>query len=136
MSFFSPMVRLEAFHDAFDVPRYVEQNVTEREQTLQLRRALIREEFLEALAELDNALEGAGDMVALAKELADLLVVVYGTAEVLEVPLDDVFDAVMDSNMSKCDPDTGRPVRRADGKILKGSGYQPAEPAIAALLGL
>jgi predicted HAD superfamily Cof-like phosphohydrolase len=42
-----------------------------------------------------------------------------------------VLDAVHTSNMTKLGAD-GRPVRRPDGKILKGPGYRP--PEIAAVL--
>lgn len=36
------------------------------------------------------------------------------------------FDRVHKSNMSKLDDD-GKPIRREDGKVLKGPNYQPAE---------
>jgi hypothetical protein len=34
--------------------------------------------------------------------------------------------------MSKLDPETGKPIYRNDGKVLKGSGYSP--PDVAHLL--
>lgn len=132
MARFTPMVRLEVFHDAFDVPKFVDQNVTERWNALGLRQRLIAEEYIEVMDEFDKYFAGEGDLPALAKELADLLVVVYGTAEILDIPLDDVFDAVMDSNMSKVNPETGKPERREDGKILKGEFY--VAPDIAAVI--
>ena len=55
----------------------------------------------------------------------------YGTAHVYGIDLDAVLDAVHVSNMTKLGAD-GRPVRRADGKILKGPHYRP--PEIAAVL--
>jgi predicted HAD superfamily Cof-like phosphohydrolase len=63
----------------------------------------------------------------LAKELADLLVVVYGTAAAFGIPMDDVYKAVHDSNMSKKTKD-GKVLRREDGKILKSDQYH--EPVI------
>ncbi len=66
--------------------------------------------------------------MALAKELADILYVTYGTAEILGIPLEDVFQEVHRSNMSKLGL-SGRPVRRHDGKVLKGPNYQEADVA-------
>ena len=39
----------------------------------------------------------------------------------------EAFAAVHLSNLSKLDPETGEPIRREDGKILKGPFYQPAD---------
>lgn len=61
-----------------------------------------------------------------AKELADLLYVVIGTAVSWDVPLEEVFEEVHRSNMSKAGPD-GKPIFRDDGKLLKGPDYTPAE---------
>ena len=56
-------------------------------------------------------------------------------AEGMQVLPDRVVDAVLDevhaSNMTKLGAD-GRPIRRADGKVLKGPDYRP--PDIAAVL--
>lgn len=59
---------------------------------------------------------------ALAKELADLLYVTYGTADIYGIDLDSVFEEVHRSNMSKLGED-GKPVYREDGKVLKGPNY-------------
>ncbi|MDF3025399.1 MAG: hypothetical protein K0R10_2760, partial [Alphaproteobacteria bacterium] len=40
--------------------------------------------------------------------------------------IDKVFDRVHDSNMSKLGDD-GKPIRREDGKVLKGPNYHPPE---------
>ena len=58
----------------------------------------------------------------LAKELADLLYVVYGTAAAFGLPIDEVYREVHESNMSKLGED-GKPVYREDGKVLKPSGW-------------
>jgi predicted HAD superfamily Cof-like phosphohydrolase len=67
-----------------------------------------------------------------AKELADILYVVFGTiiTEGLQDNIERVFDAVHESNMSKLRAD-GTPFKRADGKILKGENYR--EPDLAFL---
>jgi predicted HAD superfamily Cof-like phosphohydrolase len=62
---------------------------------------------------------------ALAKELADVLYVVYGTADLLEIPLEAVFTEVHRSNMSKVV--AGEVIRREDGKILKPDSYREAD---------
>ena len=120
------MQRLADFHEAFGVQRWIDANAEERHQMLNLRLRLITEEYQEVVTEIDLGRDGKGDIYALAKELADLLVVVYGTAEVLEIPLHAVFNEVMNSNMSKLQDD-GTPLRREDGKILKGPNYREAD---------
>ena len=58
------------------------------------------------------------------KELADLVYVCYQFAENMEWDLDEAMHRVHRSNMSKLGED-GKPIRRADGKVLKGPNYQP-----------
>ncbi len=65
--------------------------------------------------------------------LADLLVVVYGSAVSYGVDLQEVFDEVHSSNMSKLGAD-GKPIMREDGKVLKGPDYFP--PNIARIIKL
>lgn len=84
---------------------------------------LINEEYDELFDEMNPALEEI-EKPALAKELADLLYVIYGAADVFDIPIDEVFNQVHQSNMSKLDDD-GKPVKRADGKVIKGPNYKP-----------
>ena len=58
------------------------------------------------------------------KELADLVYVCYQYAENMEWDLDEAMNRVHRSNMSKLGLD-GKPIRRNDGKVLKGPNYQP-----------
>jgi predicted HAD superfamily Cof-like phosphohydrolase len=58
------------------------------------------------------------------KELADLVYVCFQYAENMEWDLEEALDRVHRSNMSKLGLD-GTPIRRADGKVLKGPNYQP-----------
>jgi predicted HAD superfamily Cof-like phosphohydrolase len=88
-----------------------------------LRQALIEEE----VAELRQAGED-GDLVGVADALADIVYVAYGTACVYGIELDAVLDEVHASNMTKLGAD-GRPMHRADGKVLKGPGYRPPDVA-------
>jgi len=50
--------------------------------------------------------------------------VCYQYAENLGWDLDEALNRVHVSNMSKLGPD-GKPIRREDGKVLKGPNYQP-----------
>ena len=56
------------------------------------------------------------------KELSDLLFVCYWMAAAVGVDIDEAFYRVWQSNMSKLGKD-GRPVKREDGKVLKGPEY-------------
>lgn len=89
-----------------------------------LRQELITEEANELYDELPYYNDGRLDKAALTKELADILYVTYGFAVTFGLPIDEVFERVHRSNMSKLGDD-GKPVYRDDGKVLKGPNYQP-----------
>lgn len=81
----------------------------------------------EELAEIDMAMADTldtKDLPPLAKELADLLYVVYDAAAAFGLDIDKVFAEVHSSNMSKLGSD-GKPIYREDGKVLKGPNYTP-----------
>jgi predicted HAD superfamily Cof-like phosphohydrolase len=82
---------------------------------------LLREEFDEVVEALYN-----GGKAPLAKEIADLLYVTYGLAATYGIHIDEVFNRVHESNMSKLGED-GKPVYRNDGKVLKGPNYKEPE---------
>ena len=85
-----------------------------------------RGEFVRAeLAEYEAAAR-AGDVVAVADALADLLYVVHGAALVHGVPVDAVLAEVHRSNMTKVR--TGRPLAAGD-KAPKTDGYSPPDVA-------
>ena len=84
-----------------------------------MQQALIAEEF----KEFNNAVANEGYEQEL-KELADLVYVAFQYAENMEWDLEEALDRVHKSNMSKLGLD-GKPIRRADGKVLKGPNYQP-----------
>ncbi|KUL44764.1 hypothetical protein ADL22_12540 [Streptomyces sp. NRRL F-4489] len=128
---YDPMARLAEFHAAFGIEN--ERDSDDKENLVLLRRRLVAEEADEVcveLARLARRVErrqlGRSARIALAKELADLLYVTYGTAEVLNIPLPQVFEEVHRSNLSKLGLD-GRPIRRFDGKVLKGPNYVEAD---------
>lgn len=117
------------FHDAVDAPGPTCPTVPER-QTLELREALLREEFAEVMEQMAvlreamtrNAELEPAELAGLAHELADLLYVTYGSFVALGIPADEVFAEVHRANLAK----TAGP-RRADGKQLKPPGWQPAD---------
>jgi NTP pyrophosphatase (non-canonical NTP hydrolase) len=123
---FDPVARLQEFHEAMGEIPYINRNVLERKQFLALRRKLVTEEFYEWLDEVDIATVTPGKIENFAKEMADMLVVIIGTAQLMDLPIERVFNEVMDSNMSKLGLD-GKPLRREDGKILKGPHYRPVD---------
>jgi predicted HAD superfamily Cof-like phosphohydrolase len=92
-------------------------------ENLDLRITLIEEEVKEALIEMrrDMSVISKADLT---KELADVMYVVLGAGNRLELPLEKVFMRTHQSNMSKLGSD-GRPLYRSDGKVLKGPNYQP-----------
>ena len=107
---------VEAFHSRFDIlVRTVPTDLTE--ETKQLRVRLIQEEF----DELKEAM-AAGNLAAVAKEMADLLYVTYGTAVSYGIDMEPVFHEVHRSNLSKVGG-----YKRADGKWVKPPTYSPAD---------
>jgi len=111
------------FHETFGIATATRPTIPD-EPTRALRIRLIQEEF----DELQEALRSQ-DAVAVAKELADLLYVVYGTAVSCGIDMEPVFWEVHRSNMSKVGGH-----KRADGKWVKPATYSPArlEPILAA----
>jgi predicted HAD superfamily Cof-like phosphohydrolase len=91
---------------------------------LQLR--LIVEEFKEVLEAADSVskmLTCKRSREGLLKEVADLVIVGYQFAAAAGWDLDEALVRVHKSNLSKLVD--GKPLRRDDGKILKGPNYQP-----------
>ena len=91
-----------------------------------LRLALIDEE----VQELRDALE-AQDIVEIADALTDILYVVYGAGHAFGIPLDECFDEVHRSNMSKLG-ENGVPIYDTKGKVMKGPNY--FNPALAPII--
>lgn len=118
------------FHEAVDVKPLIELDAYGRQEALDLRMRLITEEFKELMDELLDARNGQGDVIKIAKEMSDLVYVVAGSAHLMEIPLQEVFEEVHASNMSKI-PEDGVVLRRADGKILKPPTYR--EPDLSFL---
>lgn len=95
----------------------------------QLQKRLINEEYYEVMSaceECDAKSFNIGSKIELLKELSDLVFVCYQMAAYLGLDLDEAMRRVFESNMSKLGDD-GKPLRREDGKVLKGPNYQPPD---------
>ena len=85
--------------------------------TSTLRLKLINEEYKELVESMEQQ-----DLIGVADALTDLLYVVYGAGLAFGINLDECFDEVHRSNMSKLDSN-GNPIYREDGKVMKSPNY-------------
>ena len=83
-----------------------------------MQRDLIVEEFQEFCRSMREGYEQE------LKELSDLVYVCFQYAENMGWDLEEAMHRVHASNMSKLGLD-GKPIRREDGKVLKGPNYKP-----------
>lgn len=94
--------------------------------TLETQKRLITEEFkefLEAYTDATKFIQNPRSREAALKELADLVYVCFQFAAAAGWELDEALDRVHKSNLSKLVD--GKPVKREDGKVLKGENYKP-----------
>ena len=97
-----------------------------KKQLWDMQVGLINEEsceFLEAAEELYADPEDPNLREALVKELSDLVFVCYQFAAAFNIDLDEAMFRVFESNLTKLD-DSGLPIFREDGKVLKGPNYK------------
>ena len=97
-------------------------------QNARLQQRLISEEyeeFLEAHAESISYIQNKRAREHCLKELTDLVYVAYQYAAAAGWDLDEALTRVHESNLSKLD-DNLKPIKRADGKVMKGPNYKPA----------
>jgi hypothetical protein len=116
----TPLDMVREFHTVYniDMDKPLDDDaLVEGSDLLDLRDSLVTEEY-------DELME-ATSVENLLKELADLVYVCYGYAVTFGLDLDEALRRVHKSNMSKLDPDTGLPIYREDGKVMKGSAYKP-----------
>lgn len=85
----------------------------------ELRYNLMKEENEEYLESVQN-----NDIVEIADALGDMLYILCGTIleHGLQHKIEEVFDEIQRSNMSKLGED-GKPIYREDGKVMKGPNY-------------
>lgn len=85
----------------------------------ELRFNLMKEENEEYLEAVQN-----NDLIEVADALGDMLYILCGTIleHGLQHKIEEVFDEIQKSNMSKLGED-GKPIYREDGKVMKGSNF-------------
>lgn len=99
------------------------------EEIIELRKKLIHEEVneellpvLEKLKTVNSLEEWQNLQIELADALADSLYVIFGTCVSMGIPIDEVFEEVHRSNMTKSmEKDT----KAIKGKTIKGPNYDP-----------
>ena len=83
----------------------------------ELRVSLIKEELDELIEAMNKK-----DLVEVADALTDILYVTYGAGHAFGINLDDCFEEVQNSNMSKLGND-GKPIYNENDKVMKGPNY-------------
>lgn len=118
MEFKEIIGNVEAFHDAFNIKNNYEQTLLTHDEAL-LRFNLMKEENEEYFEAVKNE-----DIVEIADALGDQLYILCGTIlrHGLQHKIEEVFQEIQRSNMSKLDKD-GKPIYREDGKVLKSDLY-------------
>ena len=108
------------FQRVYDQPRNTKPTLIDPSESM-LRYELGKEELIEYLEACNN-----DDLVEITDSLADQLYILLGTmvAHGMQDIIEDVFDEVHRSNMSKLGVD-GKPIYREDGKVLKGPNFTP-----------
>ena len=87
------------------------------EKINKLRVDLIKEELEELTEAMNNK-----DLLEVADALTDILYVTYGAGHAFGIDLDQCFEEVQNSNMSKLD-ENGKPIYNDSGKVMKGPNY-------------
>ncbi|MFC5280317.1 phosphoribosyl-ATP diphosphatase [Arcanobacterium canis] len=143
-----PEELVRQFHEVYRLPIVSDSPNVDRERT-HMRMSLIAEEFSElvgavygraasqtiarAFAQAVAQDDGTRDTIETADALGDLVYVIYGMALETGIPMSDVLTEIHDSNLSKLGED-GKPIYRADGKVLKGPHFH--DPDLAKVLGI
>ena len=77
--------------------------------------------IIEELEELKEAIKQK-NLLEVADALTDILYVTYGAGHAFGINLDQCFNEIQKSNMSKLD-DNGKPIYNESGKVMKGPKY-------------
>ena len=110
---------VHAFHKAFKLGMNQSPVANLGKEKNELRFNLMDEENKEYLEAANN-----NDLIEVADALGDMLYILCGTIieHGMQYKIDEVFDEIQKSNMSKLDIN-GEPIYREDGKVLKGPNY-------------
>jgi predicted HAD superfamily Cof-like phosphohydrolase len=110
----NPFNDIERFATACDQPASPE--------NYKMYLGLIDEEY----GELVDAVV-ADDKVEQLDALVDILVVTMGAIRAAGWDSEAAWNEVMNTNFAKINPDTGKVIKREDGKVLKPEGWQAPE---------
>ena len=107
------------FHDTFGLNYNDSPTVDLEKKIIELRFNLMKEENDEYIEAARN-----NDIFEVADALGDMLYILCGTIieHGMSDIIEDVFDEIQKSNMSKLGAD-GKPIYREDGKVMKGPNY-------------
>ncbi|MBF4469871.1 MULTISPECIES: pyrophosphohydrolase domain-containing protein [Flavobacterium] len=110
---------VKEFHTAFRIGHSETPIASLGEVKNILRYNLMKEENEEYLEAVQN-----NDLVEIADALGDMMYILCGTIieHGLQHKIEEVFDEIQRSNMSKLGED-GNPIYREDGKVMKGPNY-------------
>ena len=110
---------VKLFHETFGLGVSTEMKADLGKLKNELRFNLMKEENEEYLEAVEN-----NDIVEIADALGDMLYILCGTIleHGLQHKIEEVFDEIQRSNMSKLGED-GKPIYREDGKVMKGPNY-------------
>ena len=110
---------VKEFHTAFEIGYSESPKSDLGESKNMLRFNLMKEENEEYLEAVQN-----NDLIEIVDALGDMLYILCGSIieHGLQHKIEDVFDEIQRSNMSKLDHD-GKPIYREDGKVMKGPNY-------------
>ncbi|WP_417351625.1 MazG nucleotide pyrophosphohydrolase domain-containing protein [Flavobacterium alkalisoli] len=110
---------VKEFHTAFGLGVSEMPKASLGEAVNMLRFNLMKEENEEYLDAVQN-----NDLAEIADALGDMLYILCGTIieHGLQYKIEEVFDEIQRSNMSKLGED-GKPIYREDGKVMKGPNY-------------
>ena len=118
---------VKEFNKAYSVPVWGTADcMSEYEGAIEEQIDLINEECDELFIAYDNwkTLHIRENEVEILDAICDSIYVLIGLALKMGMNLDGAFREVHRSNMSKLGPD-GKPIKRADGKVLKGPNFTP-----------
>ena len=120
---------VKKFHEVYKIPFQDFPTKDIPKSFLNLRYRLMSEENQEYLEAAKS-----GDLIEIADALGDMLYILCGTiiTHGMQHKIEEVFDEIQRSNMSKLDND-GNPIYREDGKVMKGPNY--FKPDIKSILG-
>ena len=116
----NPFKDIDTFHKACDQ----EPNNANYKMYL----GLIEEEFHELADAVDD-----NDRVEQLDALVDILVVTMGAIRAGGFDGEAAWNEVMKTNFAKINPETGKVIKREDGKVLKPEGWEP--PQLAKFIG-